>query len=209
MSHSQLISVPHAKIFIDGYRKDVTAVTAKPYAFKVHYNANGTGRDTYINRNSGGFFKPYCPTAGPPSGSFQSRGYAVTSPSPVMKPLAVRYHSDGTGRDSYIGCTNGGLSGVFQSGDFKKNFVDSLRKSTECLRTSGTFEKRGGHSTGLVKCKSAFLTRSSLEVEKPRPDSFQESQLTFYPQHVIAMRSISSAQIARDRRLSAPKYRRI
>lgn len=90
-----------------------------------------------------------------------------------MKPLAVRYHSNGTGRDSYIGVTNGGFSGVFQHGDFKKNFVNSLRKSTESIRSSGTFEKNGGQNTGLTKCKSAFLHKSSIEtVDSLRPDSF-------------------------------------
>lgn len=70
MSHSQLISVPHNRVFQDGYRNTATSITVKPYAFKVHYNANGTGRDTYINRSSGGFFRPYTPNVAPAVGSF-------------------------------------------------------------------------------------------------------------------------------------------
>ena len=82
-----------------------------------------------------------------------------------MNPLAVRYHSNGTGRDSYIGVTNGGLSGVYSDGDFKQKFKDSLRTSTERLVLRQSFEKRGGHSTGLSKSNSTFLKRTTSDLE--------------------------------------------
>ena len=42
----------------------------KPNGYKVTYHSNGTGRDTYINRNAGGLYAPYVPTPGPGVSSF-------------------------------------------------------------------------------------------------------------------------------------------
>lgn len=53
------------------------------------------------------------------------------SPSPEMRPLAVRYHSNGSGRDSYIGTTNGGLCNAYSFTDYKTSFKNSLRQPTE------------------------------------------------------------------------------
>ena len=74
-----------------------------------------------------------------------------------MRPLAVHYHSDGTGSDSYIGRTEGGLSQIYSSVDFKTAFKQSLRRSTSSLTT---FVKKGGHEAGLSKTKSCFLKKA-------------------------------------------------
>ena len=51
---TQVVSYPHNHIF-EG-RHDNCQSMAKPLAYKVHYHSDGTGRDTYINFNSGGQF---------------------------------------------------------------------------------------------------------------------------------------------------------
>ena len=75
----------------------------------VHYLSDGTGRDNYIAVNSGGLIvsketktafaigKSYCYL-----GTFQS-GSLYKSRWPAIDSRSVYYHSDGTGRDSYIG----------------------------------------------------------------------------------------------------------
>ena len=89
---------------------------SKPYAYKVHYHNNGTGRDTYIGVSSGGLYdpRPYAPRAAPPMGKFNTRRSAV-EPNPVMHAKPLHYHSDGTGRDSYVIRTEGGLARIIQS----------------------------------------------------------------------------------------------
>jgi hypothetical protein len=59
------VGVPQTSgVFSSRFNTDVSSVRVQPQAFKVHYNANGTGRDTYIERNSGGFFAPNASISG-------------------------------------------------------------------------------------------------------------------------------------------------
>jgi len=118
---------------------------AQPYALKVHYHANGTGRDTYINVSSGGFYKPYKPVPAPPVGSFNTRRVANPAPSPVLHPMAVHYYSDGSGRDSYVVTTEGGLAQNYRNIDYRTAFKQSLRKPD---RIRSAFVKRGDHEVG-------------------------------------------------------------
>lgn len=67
----------------------------------VHYNTNGSGRDTYINRDNGGFCKMHEPVKYPPVGSFVTKRH-VNENAPHIHPKNVYYYSNGTGRDSYI-----------------------------------------------------------------------------------------------------------
>ena len=86
-----------------------------------------------------------------------------------MRPLAVYYRNDGTGRDSYIGSTSGGLMTNCSLVDFKTAFKQSLRRYE---RSQQAFVKHGGHSVGFTKSQSAFLPRvASVE----RTDVFAQS----------------------------------
>ena len=77
----------------------------------IHYNNNGTGRDSYIYTNNGGFTIHH-------SGSAMSNcGSMLTSkrPIPAMKfsphnGHAIGYNNDGSGRDGYIFHNNGGFN---------------------------------------------------------------------------------------------------
>lgn len=87
-----------------------------------HYSPDGKGRDTYIQTNNGGVFKGgdrirlYEPQR------TVKREFSPTSPRLDAKPL--KYNSDGSGRDTYIGVNHGGL---FSSYD-KHSFYNSLRE---------------------------------------------------------------------------------
>jgi len=77
----------------------------------ILYTRDGTGRDSYISYNDGGFWKdndqkirlkpkfPFTPSS--------------TQHSFRKTPVATHYHSDGFGRDSYIFYNNGGLTNGF------------------------------------------------------------------------------------------------
>jgi hypothetical protein len=101
----------------------------------VKYVTNGTGRDTYIYNDNGGFnaiklprsqFKPASISLGHPSIDYK-RAYNKEK-SPVIHSRAVGYRTDGSGRDGYIVSNNGGLSsGIRKFTDFKTAFKNSLR----------------------------------------------------------------------------------
>ena len=80
------------------------------------YNTDGTGRDTYVSLNSGGFTVMNSPTRHPKSSSF-----SVGSSPPNMKrggvsgsggspAKLIHYSNNGTGRDSYIAFKDGGFT---------------------------------------------------------------------------------------------------
>ena len=109
MQSPQVSAQPLQHQFEGRHTNTVSSVMNKPWHYKVHYHNDGTGRDTYIGVNSGGFYAPYSPHPAPPTGGFNVRK-SYAPPSPVMHPLGVHYYSDGSGRDSYVIRTEGGLA---------------------------------------------------------------------------------------------------
>lgn len=72
------------------------------------YEHDGSGRDSYISYNCGGYWKTRIPPGTPleSSGGLCTR-YRWRCPSHDVAPF--RYYSDGSGRDSYILINSGGL----------------------------------------------------------------------------------------------------
>ena len=99
----------------------------RPSAFSVNYFSDGTGRDTFVKTNNGGFFKAYEPVKASPVTSFTAKRYYVP-PSPVIKSRGVYYRSDGSGRDNYIELNSGGLNNQFRHNEYREAFKASLRK---------------------------------------------------------------------------------
>ena len=109
LNQASVNCVPKANVFTGDHTGTVSRTQVKPNAFRVHYFADGTGRDTFVKNDNGGFFKAYHPAPAHAVTSFtQKRRY--DPPAPVMHSRAVQYHCDGTGRDSYIGFNKGGLA---------------------------------------------------------------------------------------------------
>ena len=74
-------------------------VMGKPAAYAM----NGTGRDTYISVDNGGFSAPFAPSFTPETGSFGSRRLAFRDSTMAhLDAKHTNYSSNGTGRDSYI-----------------------------------------------------------------------------------------------------------
>ena len=81
-----------------GYLTKQTIGMARPSV----YPPDGTGRDTYIELNNGGLYKPHRPASAMTVGSFRS----YKPPEFNLCELGTKrsnYHYNGTGRDSYIG----------------------------------------------------------------------------------------------------------
>ena len=128
----------------------------KPNAFRVNYFADGTGRDTFVKTDNGGFFKAYAPAPAPPVTSFVTKR-RYDKPAPVMKSRAVFYHSDGSGRDNYITINAGGLANPgSKTIDYVTSFKQSLRKID---RPQSAYSKMGGFSGGIKKTPSVTKLR--------------------------------------------------
>lgn len=65
----------------------------------VQYRTNGSGRDTYIATNNGGYYKINTSLFNRVPTSL----YSSKTSTPVLPmPKSIRYHTDGSGRDTYI-----------------------------------------------------------------------------------------------------------
>ena len=80
-------------------------------AHTSNYRTNGTGRDTYINRDNGGFNKMFEPCKYAEGGTMGYKNKFVER-APIIHAKNLYYHSDGTGRDSYIVETSGGFNNL-------------------------------------------------------------------------------------------------
>lgn len=67
----------------------------------VNYPPTGEGRDTYIKKDNGGFFKRERPGSAMSVGTFNSHRQKPEHLAHIGAK-AINYGSNGTGRDSYI-----------------------------------------------------------------------------------------------------------
>ena len=92
----------------------------------------------------------------------------------------MQYHSDGTGRDSYIGFNKGGLavygSKTIQGGEA---FRRSLRQHS---RPQSAYIKSGGFQTGMSKSASVTLLPGRPGDCSRRQDILRDRQMTFNKQ---------------------------
>ena len=89
----------------------------------VLYKSKGDGRDTYISYNSGGFWKENIRPVVPKE-TFYRKPFAIYRSWGKTPPIWT-YHSDGSGRDTYVCYNNGGLMKKFSS--MAENFKNFLR----------------------------------------------------------------------------------
>ena len=74
------------------------------------YKTNGSGRDTYIDSNNGGFSVLNEPVKMTKPGTFLPVLKRIRENKSTIDSKTICYRTDGTGRDSYIGRNNGGFS---------------------------------------------------------------------------------------------------
>ena len=94
------------------------------------YISDGSGRDSYITLESGGFIKTV-PKGEAFARKASSSPRKFSPPFPRIEPSSVYYHSDGSGRDFYITHNNGGLTSPIQFGGKRDIFKESLRNNNQ------------------------------------------------------------------------------
>ena len=81
--------------------------------YKPMYQADGTGRDTYVGVNNGGFFAhmqvPMKQNTRGQTMFMGDRQGGRTDNSPSIEAKHVSYNYNGSGRDTFIGDNNGGF----------------------------------------------------------------------------------------------------
>ena len=70
LQQSAVSCVPKANVFSGDHTNQISRTQVYPNAFRVNYFADGTGRDTFVKTDNGGFFKAYTPAKAMPVTSF-------------------------------------------------------------------------------------------------------------------------------------------
>ena len=94
----------------------------------ANYFGDGSGRDTYAVVNNGGLTSVEKPNMmnRPFRNTFQNRIHA----SPLKEAVSFTYHSDGSGRDSYVISNSGGLVNDYGSSHrHDVRFKNNLRQN--------------------------------------------------------------------------------
>jgi len=91
------------------------------------YSINGTGRDTYIAVDNGGFTKPFEPNYIPENGVFGSRRVNRDASAPFIEAKHTNYSSNGSGRDGYISKINGGFYPEQAVAAYRQTYTEQLR----------------------------------------------------------------------------------
>ena len=81
----------------------------------LSYRVGGGGRDTYIFNDNGGFSSMHKPRQQDKPGNFlpsvnRSPDAAIKFSNVTQQAKSVRYKTDGSGRDSYVGIGDGGFT---------------------------------------------------------------------------------------------------
>ena len=152
-------SFPNSAVFTKRQNMGHSKAAMFPQGYKVHYTSDGSGRDTYVQWSAGGLFKEFSPREQPKNGHFvtMKRLRPPAQPASVISPTAIHYHNDGSGRDTYVSNTDGGLThNRNRLVDFRTAFRESLRKPDRLLTS---YVKEGGHETGVRKSLYFSLTQ--------------------------------------------------
>lgn len=88
----------------------------------IHYEQNGTGRDSYIQNNNGGFTARYEPTVfdKPSSISLGNKFKNKRNGGKEIQSKPIHYRHNGTGRDGYIAVNQGGFMSSHMPGQAMK-----------------------------------------------------------------------------------------
>jgi hypothetical protein len=125
-----------------------------------HYFCNGEGRDTYIQVNNGGVERNTYPYKFADDGRSNKRYFYAGSPNLGAKP--VKYNTNGSGRDTYIGYNHGGLAGT----NSKQTFYNSLRTPSPNQMTMYRTLNNWQHAEKIQK--SRMQRDASMRLSAPK-----------------------------------------
>ena len=136
-----------------------------------YYATDGTGRDTYIYNTNGGFSpQKSATTIDPVSKYFFAllkynltvlASFVVTKSRPKDSMAAIHskpvcYTNNGSGRDTYISTSSGGLQNIYQPASHKRTFYNNLREYTKIEHPAN----RTKSNTATVEEKADLFARS-------------------------------------------------
>ena len=127
------------------------------------YLSDGQGRDTYITIDYGGGIKTI-PKPDILERKNTTSPHKYSPPFPRKEPMPVYYHSDGSGRDYYITCDNGGLTKRAEYGGKKDIFKLSLRNDDQ-RKTHDSFTLRM-HKWTDPRYRSPSKTNAGLQASE-------------------------------------------
>lgn len=150
------------------------------------YGGDGTGRDTYIYMDNGGFAPEKKATRIDGVSSFVTTKQRPAEPLAYIHSKPVNYTNNGGGRDTYISDSAGGLKLIYQPAYQKRTFFNNLRQYPQI----DNYARRNKSHT------------ASFE---ERGDVFSKSQNHWNHAHTREMTLVRNYQRMLDTRLSNPK----
>ena len=131
----------------------------------LHWNPNGTGRDSYIQSNNGGFTIYHQGSGFDKPGTMRST-FVTRSPmknvGALQKQKPYHYVTNGTGRDTYIHFNHGGFLSPTAS---PTQFFKTLRQPDHGMARSNSNQSFGS-SGSLGKSQDQFLSTQNIIVNK-------------------------------------------
>ena len=139
-----------------------------------YYGTDGTGRDTYIYNINGGFSPEKTATTIDPVSKYiiflhhleqffltVLASFVVTKGRPVdrlanIHSKPVSYTNNGSGRDTYISASSGGLKNIYQPAYQKRTFYNNLREYTRIEHPAN----RTKSNTATAEERSDLFSRS-------------------------------------------------
>ena len=166
----------------------------------VQYFADGSGRDSYINSNSGGFSKIIKPNSNYNRYKIIKPQSSYSSVKNIPKESwTVRYKSDGSGRDSYILQGSGGLQKDFRT---SKPFQETLRKNKFYINSSSKLNILNKSKIEYVSRDEYIISSNLKKVQKEVTNRLYKLPAIINP---IKSYNISSSMITASNQ-AKPRY---
>ena len=125
----------------------------------LFYNANGTGRDGYIYEANGGHAMAMQHNKQPGPSGPQAAETHLFFRAPCIHSKPVQYVANGSGRDSYIQMSAGGLNAAYEPGRMVDPFLTGLRAGGPSAHVRARTVHRGyrGRSRPAHKTQDRYL----------------------------------------------------
>ncbi|CDW72970.1 UNKNOWN [Stylonychia lemnae] len=185
-----LIDKESLEDFIYHLQKSLRGQLTKTQMFQSKtqfYSGDGTGRDTYIQGNNGGFCPATMPTKIEELGTFYFMKQRAKYALPTIHSKGVQYINNGGGRDTYISDSAGGLRSMYSPAQFKSTFYNNLR----------VYDKSNHAASRSLRSHTATKSQQN--------DIFTKSQQHFNDKFTRESNYIRNYQKNLDLRLSMPK----
>ena len=142
------------------------------------YNTDGTGRDTYVSLNSGGFT-----VMNQPATQAKSSSFGAVSPPNIRRggggspAKPFHYHTNGTGRDSYIHNNHGGFTSNYSMKNSGEAYVNSLRhyqpsaspvRQDRASRNMTSTLNRKASANKAVIAERDYFTEGQMSIRSPK-----------------------------------------